>query len=142
MNTHWQWSGRLGAACSLLFVALAPARAQEQGVLWETTAQTEIAGMPMKMPVVAGKHCAKQEWTEAPATTTDPTQNCKNTSYNRTGDKVTWTVACDNPPMTGDGELTFNGTDSYAGVIRMQASGMNLQMNLTGKKIGTCGNPT
>ena len=139
MNTHW--SGRLGAACTLLLVASAPARAQEQGILWETTAQTSIAGMPMQMPVVTDKSCTKQEWSQAPATNVDPTQNCKNTSYNRTGDKVTWTVACENPPMTGEGELTFSGTDSYTGVITMQASGMNMQVNLTGKKIGTCDNP-
>lgn len=30
--------------------------------------------------------------------------------------------------MTGDGEITFNGTDSYAGVIRFQATQMKRQV--------------
>ena len=50
-------------------------------------------------------------------------------------------MACDNPPMTGDGEINFTGTDAYTGVFTMHAPQFDMQINLTGKKIGTCENP-
>jgi hypothetical protein len=141
MITHWQWTGRVLAVASLAFL-VAPAMAQEQGFLWETTAQAEIPGMPMKMPAHTSQYCAKETWTKPPETGKDQSsENCKATSFDQTPSKVTWTMACANPPMTGDGEITFNGTDSYVGVFRMQSAQMNMQINLTGKKIGTCDNP-
>ncbi|MGH8198393.1 MAG: DUF3617 domain-containing protein [Steroidobacteraceae bacterium] len=143
MNTYWQSSGRLLAAASLILIAAVSARADDPpGVLWETTSQMVMEGMPMAMPANKGNYCAKETWEQPPASGNDPSQNCRNTSFNQTGTKVTWSMACDNPPMTGDGEITFNGTDSYAGVIRFQGAQMNMQVNLAGKKIGTCDNPT
>lgn len=135
-------SGRLAAAASLLCLVLAPAaaQAQEQGELWETTSQTVIAGSPMKMPAITGQHCAKRGWNQAPASG-DPSQHCQNKDFNRSGNKATWNVVCENPPMTGHGELTFNGTDSYAGVLELKTDQMNMRVNMTGKKIGTCDNP-
>ncbi|MGH8252091.1 MAG: DUF3617 domain-containing protein [Steroidobacteraceae bacterium] len=134
------WFGRLAAAASLLCLVIAPAQAQEKGELWETTSQAQIKGSPMQMPAIFGQHCAKKDWTQAPASG-DPSQHCKNTDFNRSGDKATWSVVCDNPPMTGQGELTFNGPDAYAGVLRFQTDQMNMEVNMTGKKIGTCDNP-
>jgi hypothetical protein len=141
MNQIRNGSGRALAAASLIFLAAAPARAQEPGVLWETTAQAEIPGMPMQMPAYKATYCAKETWTRPPATSKESSQNCRTTSFNRTGDKITWTMACDNPPMTGEGEITFNGTDAYSGFVRMNAEQMNMQINMTGKKIGACDNP-
>lgn len=141
MNT--QWSGRAMAAAFLALYALMPARAQDApaaGVLWETTAQTEIPGMPIKLPAYKGNICQKPEWTQPPPSG-DKSQNCKNTSFNREGNKFTWSVACDNPPMTGDGEITFEGTETYSGVILLQAEGMSMSINLSGKKLGTCDKP-
>jgi hypothetical protein len=143
MKTQWQWCGRALAAASLSLFALTTVQAQDApaaGVLWETTAQTEIPGMPMKLPAFKGEVCQKPEWTQPPPSS-DKSQNCKNTSFNRDGNKVTWTVACENPPMTGDGEITFEGTEAYSGVILLRAEGMSMTINLTGKKLGTCDNP-
>jgi hypothetical protein len=50
-------------------------------------------------------------------------------------------MACDNPPMTGDGEINFTGTDAYTGMFTMHAPQFDMKINLTGKKIGTCDNP-
>ena len=44
-------------------------------------------------------------------------------------------------PMTGTGEITFEGTDTYRGAINATAEGVNVTINLSGKKIGTCDNP-
>jgi hypothetical protein len=43
--------------------------------------------------------------------------------------------------MTGTGEITFEGTDSYTGAINATAEGMTMTINLSGTKIGTCDNP-
>lgn len=130
------------ATSSLLCLVLAPvaAQVQEKGVLWETSSQAEIPGMPMKMPPVTGQHCAKKDWSEAPPSG-DPSQHCKNTNFNRTPSKLTWSVICEDPPMTGEGELNFNGADSYAGTIQFKTADKSIHVSLTGKKIGTCDNP-
>jgi hypothetical protein len=43
--------------------------------------------------------------------------------------------------MTGQGEITYEGTDAYTGTIKYTSSEGNMTINLTGKKIGTCDNP-
>ena len=135
-------SYRRAATTSLLCLCLAPvgAQAQEKGVLWETSSQAEIPGMPMKLPPVTGQHCAKEDWSEAPPAG-DPSQHCKNTNFNRTPDKLTWSVVCENPPMTGAGVLNFSGTDAYTGTVQFKTADKNIHVSLTGKKIGTCDNP-
>ena len=51
-------------------------------------------------------------------------------------------MVCDNPPMTGEGEINFSGTDDVnTGVFTMHAPQFDMQINLTGKKIGTCDKP-
>ncbi len=142
MNLLFQASRWL-AATSFAIVAASPARAQEPatGVLWETTAQAEIPGMPMKLPAYTAKYCSKEEWTKPPDTSKDGSDNCRHTSFEQTPTKVTWTMTCDNPPMTGNGEINFDGTDAYTGFVKLDAEQMSMQINLTGKKIGTCDNP-
>ena len=53
---------------SLAFFAQAQAQDPVKGVLWETTAQASIPGMPAKMPAYTAKYCSKEEWTQPPAT--------------------------------------------------------------------------
>lgn len=43
--------------------------------------------------------------------------------------------------MTGTGEITFEGEDAYEGAITVTADGMNMTINLSGKKLGTCDKP-
>jgi hypothetical protein len=132
----------LVAACiSILATTAAVADDAAQGELWETTAQASVPGMPVNMPAYKGKLCQKKEWTQPPETSNDPNQNCKSTNFNHTGSKISWTMACDNPPMTGEGEINFSGTDAYTGMFTMHAPQFDMQINLTGKKIGSCDNP-
>ena len=121
--------------------ALSEEPAAEQGELWETTAQASVPGMQVSMPPYKAKVCKKKEWTLPPQTTQDPKQNCKPSDFNKVGNKLTWKMACDSPPMSGEGELTFNGTDAYEGKFTMHAEQFDMQMHLSGKKIGTCDNP-
>ena len=136
-------SGRWLAGVSFAVVSALPARAQEpeKGVLWETTAVAEIPGVPMKLPAYTAKYCSKEEWTKPPDTSKDASKNCRHTSFEQTPAKITWTMTCDNPPMTGNGEINFDGTDAYTGFVKMDAEQMSMQINLTGKKIGTCDDP-
>jgi hypothetical protein len=131
------------AAVSFAVVSALPARAQEPetGVLWETTAVAEIPGVPMNLPAYTAKYCSKEEWTKPPDTSKDASKNCRHTSLEQTPAKITWTMTCDNPPMTGNGEINFDGTDAYTGFVKLDAEQMSMQINLTGKKIGTCDNP-
>jgi len=141
MTQPSQVSLRAFAAATFLALAAAPAAAQEKGILWETTAQAEIVGMPMKMPAYTAKSCSKETWSKPPETSGDSNQNCRTTSFDQTPEKVTWAMVCDSPPMTGDGEINFNGTDAYAGVVNMKSEQMAMRVTLTGRKIGTCDNP-
>lgn len=132
---------RLAAVASLGLLAFAPISLADDppGVLWQTTSQMEMAGMPMAMPVQTLKLCTKKVWTGPPP---GGDRSCVNSNYQRVGNKATWTMVCSGEmPMTGTGEMTFEGTDSYAGVITASAEGMSMTIKLSGRKIGTCDNP-
>lgn len=135
------WHGGAIAAGTLLLLALMPARAADPpGDLWQTTSQMVMQGMPFSPPPTTLKVCTAREWT-GPPPGGDPT--CVNTSFTRVGNKMTWAMQCSGDmPMTGTGEITWNGPDSYTGVITATAEGMTMMINLSGKKIGTCENPS
>lgn len=133
-------TSRLAAATSLVFLVLTPAQAADPpGVLWETTSQMSMAGMPFTPPPQTMKVCTPKVWTKPPPGG-DPT--CVNSDYVRTGNKVTWTTQCSGQmAMTGTGEITFEGEDAYKGAITATADGMNMTINLSGRKLGTCDKP-
>jgi autotransporter-associated beta strand protein len=128
------------AAACLLGCVVMPATAQEKGELWETTSQAVIPGSSVKVPAISGQTCAKKDWTEGPASG-DPSQHCQNRDFNRSGNKVTWKVVCENPPMNGEGELTFSDANNYTGALRFNSGDTHMQVVMTGKKIGSCDNP-
>ena len=136
-----QVSWRVLAAASLAAAPVAQAGAAEQGILWETTAQAEITGMPMKLPPYTGRFCSKETWTKPPETSKDSSENCRTTNFEQTPTQIKWTMTCDNPPMTGNGEVNFNGTDAYTGFMNMNSEQMAMRVNMSGRKIGTCENP-
>lgn len=134
------WTGRLAAVTSLILLALTPARATDPpGILWQTTSQMVMEGMPMSMPPQTLKLCTTREWTRPPP---GGDSTCVNSEFKRVGNKVTWKMRCSGEmPMTGTGEITFADPDNYSGAITAAAEGMSMTINLTGKKIGTCDNP-
>ncbi len=134
-------TGRLAAAAALAVLLFAPALAQAPtGIQWETTSQMVMPGLPFSPPKQTLKICTKPTWSEPPPGG-DPT--CVASDYQRVGSKVTWTMQCSGQmPMTGTGEINFGPDDAtYTGVITASADGMNLTINLTGRKLGTCNNP-
>jgi Protein of unknown function (DUF3617) len=138
MSQNWQWCGGLLAAA---FLILAPARADDPpGVLWDSTTQMVMEGLPFSPPPMKLKFCTKAQWTRPPVSN-DPSQNCTTSNMNQTETSVTWTMACENPPMTGEGEIHFSGADAYAGEVRLSGEDGNMTMKLSGQKVGGCDNP-
>ena len=135
------WCGRLLAASSVLLIAFTPARADDPpGILWESTSQMVMEGMPFSPPPNKVKFCAAANSSQPPPS--PPGQSCTVSNMQRSGNKVTWDTHCTGEmEMTGSGEITYDGTDSYAGVIQMTAEGMTVKINLSGKKLGSCDNP-
>lgn len=134
------WSGRLAAAASLVFMVLAPAYATDPpGILWESTSQMVMPGLPFSPAPQTLDVCRHAVWTQPPPGG-DP--SCVNSNYQIVGNKVTWTMQCSGDmPMTGTGEIVFEGTGKYTGAIIATAEGMTMTIKLSGKKIGTCPNP-
>jgi hypothetical protein len=132
--------GRLLAATAAAVFLLVSARAEDPpGVLWETTSQMVMEGMPMTMPPSTVKVCTAREWTKPPP---GGDSSCVNTNFRRVGNKASWTTQCSGQmPMSGTGEISFEGEDSYTGVIKATAEGVNMTINLSGRKVGTCDNP-
>jgi len=134
-------TGRLAAGASLVFLLVPlPAHAADPpGVLWETTSQMAMAGMPTQMPVQTQKVCSAKNWTKPPP---GGDKSCVTSDYRMVGNKATWKMQCSGQmPMQGTGELTFQGTDAYTGAIQATSQGMNMTIKLAGKKVGTCDNP-
>jgi hypothetical protein len=141
MTKHLYWAGGLLAAASITLVFLAPARAQDQpGVLWESTSQIVMPGLPFSPPPMKLKVCAAAQWTQPPVAS-DPSQNCTSSNMQQTDTGVTWTMTCESPPMTGEGEIQFISPDEYSGEIRMTSDEGSMTMKIAGKKLGGCDNP-
>ena len=135
------WCGRLLTASSFLLVAFAPARADDPpGVLWESTSQMIMPGMPFSPPPNKVKFCAAANSSQPPPA--PPGQTCTVSNMQRSGSKVTWDTQCTGEmEMTGHGEINYEGEDSYTGEINFTAEGMTVTTRLSGKKIGTCDRP-
>ena len=135
------WNGRFAALASLGLLAFTPTGLADEppGVLWETTSQMVMEGMPMQMPMQRLKLCTPRVWTRPPE---GGDKSCKNSNYRVVGNKATWDVVCTGEmAMTGTGEMTFEGTDAYSGKVTFTSDMMSMTVNLTGKKIGTCEKP-
>ena len=132
--------GRLVAASFALLVILAPARADAPGVLWKSTSQMVMTGVPFSPPPTTMELCTAAEWTQPPPP--PPGQSCTVSNFQREPNKVSWDTQCTGEmEMTGHGEITFTGDDAYTGMINFTAEGMTVTVNLTGTKIGECNNP-
>ena len=122
-------------------LACAPhAIAQGADDLYEVTVKMEMAGMPMQMPAMTQRTCAKKGASDADAI---PHQdNCKVTDAQRSGNRVTFTMVCTGrDAMTGNGEMVY-ATDSYSGTIRykgkMEGQDMEMTQSIAGRLVGAC----
>jgi len=135
-------SGKATLAASAL-VALAwaqPVHAQAAGDLYEVTVRMEMAGMPMQMPAMTHRNCVKKGGSDADLV---PHQdNCTVTDAKRTGNRLTFAIACTGrDAMKGTGDFTFAG-DGYTGQIRLAGKMENEDVQVTqaiaGRRVGAC----
>jgi len=134
------------AVSALLWLALMPplaAQAQGKGDLWETTSQSSMTmgGMTMPMPPQTQRLCSAKKWTQPPVASSKE-QNCKNSDFAVSGQKVTWTSVCTGQMnMTGKGEITRQGADAYNGTVKYAFAEGTMTVAISGKKVGECDNP-
>jgi len=131
---------RLLAALAALCSFATPVRGEEPpGVLWQTTSQMVMPGMPFTPPPNSLQVCTPKVWTAPPP---GGDGSCVNSDFEFDGHRATWTMQCaGDMPMTGTGEMTFEGSDAYSGAINATVDGMPMTIKLSGQKIGTCDNP-
>jgi len=118
----------------------APTAAPEKGDLWEVTSQPVMEGMPMPLPAQKAKVCAPREWSEPPGGA-DQRRQCTQSDFQVQGTKATWKVTCRNPAMTGEGEITRNGSDTYTGSIKLSSPDGAMTIKLDGKRLAECDVP-
>lgn len=104
---------------------------------WEMTIETEMEGMPMKMPPTTFSQCITQQ--EPVPQSRQPGQECVTKDVVKKGDTVSWTVVCDTPAgsTTGKGKITYKG-DTMEGSMTMTAQGMKMVSRFTGRHVGPC----
>src|SRR5262249_60313933 len=109
--------------------------------VWEVRRKIEMAGMPMAMPASTNRVCTakgRKDEDMIPRET-----NCKMTDSNRSGNKLTYKMACDGGKnaMTMVGELTYS-PEKYDGKQRMtgtmDGTPVDVTQTYSGKRIGDC----
>lgn len=105
---------------------------------WEVTSQTEMPGMPMKIPASTIKHCYTKEDVKDQKKVIARDKNCTMTDYKVSGNKVTWAMKC-----TGQSAGTFSGEtvfspDAYTSTMKMNSQGQNMTVRVKGKRVGEC----
>jgi hypothetical protein len=128
-------------AVCLLPVAVFAASPAKPGK-WEMTIQTEMSGMPMKMPPHTVSYCLTKEDAENAEKLAPEQQrkngDCKRTDLKVDGNTVSWKMSCEKSGMTGEGQVTYSG-DSYTGGMHMSmANGNEVRAKYSGKYLGAC----
>ncbi len=136
---------RLGVTVTFLLltaVLVPPAGAEtaaapaEPGDLWEVTSQMSMEGMAFAIPAQKMKVCAPKVWTEAPGGA-DERQKCKASDFRMEGSTATWKIRCAGG-MTGEGQVTRDGSEAYSGTVKMTAEEGAVTINLDGRRISDC----
>jgi hypothetical protein len=105
---------------------------------WEVTSQTEMPGMPMKIPATTIKHCYTKEDVKDQKKVIAKDKNCTLTDYKVAGNKVIWAMKCTGQSAgTFNGETIFSG-DAYTSTMKMKTQGQNMTVKVKGKRIGEC----
>lgn len=115
--------------------------------MWQFESKATVTGMPFAMPARSNtyKQCVTQEeakkiWQSA---SESKQEKCQYTDLKKTGNHVAWKMKCTGASnMEGHGELTFESSTAYHGIIDMTMQGdgqsMNTHMELNARRIGDC----
>jgi hypothetical protein len=109
---------------------------------YEITSKVEMAGMPGGMPPQTTMQCLTQSQ-PVPNGSSAAAQGCKITDMKTKGNKVSYTMECDQNGMKvkSNGEIIYKG-NSFEGTSVMKmgpsAGNMTITTRTTGKWIGKC----
>jgi hypothetical protein len=130
------------ALAALLVALAAPAAsdgARGQPGLWEITATVELPGQALPLPPTTQTECLSQADLDADPAPVIDRGACRATDVRRSGDTVTWKVACDGAAGgTGEGEITFRGPAAYDGSMVMELAGTRVRTTLRARRVGDC----
>src|SRR5262245_48262855 len=110
------------------------ALAAEPGDQWQVTSTMAMPGMPA-MPARTSATGTAKTWSQPPG---GVNSSCTRKDFSVNGAKTTWTETCANPPMTGRGEITRQGSDAFTGAITFESPQGNMTINLDGHRVGDC----
>jgi hypothetical protein len=108
---------------------------------WEVKMEMQMVGMTM--PPQTLTQCVTKEEAADPQKAMPQTgrganpSDCKISDYKVDGNKVTWSMTCEQSQMSGAGEFVYTG-ETYAGTMKMSARGQDMTMKYTGKRLGDC----
>ena len=108
---------------------------------WEITTETEMTGMPMKMPAFTHTQCLKAESFVPQAGAQATNKDCTVSDIKVSGNTVSWKLSCSGKSgrMKGTGKVTYKG-DTMEGDMSMvmEDAGIEIKNKITGKRIGEC----
>jgi hypothetical protein len=116
---------------------------------WETTTQMQMPNMPagVQMPSIPASTCITPKWRRtprvqylaSPAAAVATKTTARQPLRKRRGNTFTYTIACTSPEkVSGTGEMTFAGDDSYTNTLKMVMAQGEITMKTTGKRVGDC----
>jgi hypothetical protein len=130
------------AALGVLLLEIGPGAspgvAGETGELWESTVEMTMSGnQAFALPAQTSRSCRPRgnAWSEPPA---PEKSDCQMSDVARSGNTMTWSMRCTEPPVTGNGKITFEGADRYSGEIAATMPQGSMTMKLSGKRVGDC----
>ena len=128
----------IGLVVFALSVSMPAAQQAGQGETWEHTIQ--VTAMGMSMPARTVTSCqAKGAERAAPQM---PDESCTVIEAQLAGSRMTFKVTCTQPePMTGTGEMTWNGQNSYSGTMTMTSPDGTMAMKTAGRRLGAACDP-
>lgn len=130
----------LMTAAALSLGSLSGFAGQAAGDLWQVTPQMQMGTMTMPLP--PQQVCSARQWTSPPAGK-GPDATCVNSNFAMPSpNTATWTIACQNPPSTGTGEITRMGADAWKGAINYNSAQGQMTINLSATRVGDCNNPS
>ena len=136
-------------ALAMLATAAVIAQSSMRPGQWEISTQMQMPNMPagFQMPVTKTTRCVTPEQAKDPASTVPRDggrgrggkDDCKMSDMKASGSTITWSMACTSPDkITGTGEMTFTGDDSYTNTMKMVMPQGEMTMKMTGKRVGDC----
>jgi hypothetical protein len=124
----WEINSKMGSGSGEMEKAMA--EAQKQMASMPPEQRRMMADMMAKQGVSVGagggstaiKICVSKEMAERNEVAAHQQGDCKHTPSPRTGNTMKFSFTCSKPPSSGEGQVTFSGSDAYSMKMEMTSS--------------------